>query len=91
MLKAVPREAGFVREHAHLAGDFAGRQVAHEAHLAGEAERAGHRAADLRGNAERLRRRVRDEDRLDLPAVVELSRNLVVPSDDVCFASTAGV
>ena len=34
-------------------------------HLAGQAEAAPHRAADLRRDAERLRRRVGDEDRLD--------------------------
>ena len=52
------------------------RQVAHQPHLAGQAEAALHRAADLRGNAERLARRVGNEDRLDAPAVVESEQKL---------------
>ena len=48
-----------------------GREVAHETHLAGEAEGAAHGAAHLRRHAEGLRRRVGDVDALDLPAVGE--------------------
>ena len=70
MLKAVPARPVSCGQHAHLPGDFAGGQMAHEAHLAREAERARHGAAHLRGNAERLRRRVGDVDGLDLPAVL---------------------
>jgi len=38
----------------------------------------------LGGNAERLGWRVRDVDRLDVRPSRSRSRNLVVPSDDVC-------
>ena len=58
-------------QHAHLRGDFARRQMAHEAHLAGQAEGAPHRAADLRRDAEGLRRRVGNEDALDLAPIGE--------------------
>ena len=66
-----------MREDAHLAGDFAGRQMANQAHLAGQAEGAAHRAADLRRDAEGLRRRVGDEDRFDLLAVGEREDELL--------------
>ena len=64
-------------QHANLAGDFASRQVADQPHLAGQAERARHRAADLRRDAERHRRRVGDEHRLDVPAVGEPEQELL--------------
>ena len=69
MLNALVAHAERVGEHAHLADDFARRQIADEAHLSREAERARHGAADLRRDAERHRRRVGNEDRLDLTAV----------------------
>ena len=59
------------------AGDLAGREVAHQAHLAGQAERAAHRAAHLRRDAEGLRRRVGDVDALDLPAVRQRQHQLL--------------
>ena len=71
MLNVWSRSSRAPGQHAHLAGDFAGGQVPHQPHLAREAERAGHRAADLRRDAEGHRRRVGNEDRLDLPAVGE--------------------
>ena len=60
-----------VGEHADLADDLAGGQVPRQPHLAGEAEGAGHGAADLGRDAEGHRRRVGDEDRLDHVAVGE--------------------
>ena len=62
-----------------------------EAHLAGEAERARHRAADLRGDAEGLGRRVGDVDRFDVAAVGELAAGTSsCRRSSVCLA-TAGV
>ena len=52
MLNGAIEQAGRRREHADLAGDLAGGQVADQPHLAGQAERAAHRAADLRRDAE---------------------------------------
>ena len=52
MLKGLSQEVERLGQHPDLADDFAGRQVADEPHLAGQAERAGHRAADLRRDAE---------------------------------------
>ena len=63
-------------QHANLAGDFAGREIAHQAHFAGEAEAALHRAADLSGDAEGLARCIGDEHGLDAPAVFELQQKL---------------
>ena len=54
-----------------LTGDLARREMPNESHLAGQAERAAHRAANLCRDAEGLRGRVGNEDRLDLPAVRE--------------------
>ena len=65
-----------MREHAHLADDFPRRQMPHQAHLARQAERARHRAADLRRHAEGLRGRVRNVDGLDLPAIGESEQEL---------------
>ena len=76
MLKRRVEHAELAREHAHLAGDLAGGQVAVDAHLAGQAEGAAHRAADLGRDAEGLRRRVGDEDRLDQLAVGEPQQEL---------------
>ena len=77
MLNARVAQVERVGEHAHLADDFAGREVADQPHLAGQAERAGHRAADLRRDAEGHRRRVGDEHRLDLAAVGEAQQELL--------------
>ena len=66
-----------VCQHANLADDFASRQVADQAHLARQAERAGHGAADLRRDAEGHGRRVGNEDRLDLSAVGEAQQKLL--------------
>ena len=52
MLKRLSSRSQLAREHAHLADDLAGGQVAIDAHLAGQAEGAAHRAADLGGDAE---------------------------------------
>ena len=90
MLKARAGEAGRVREHAHLPGDFAGGEVADEAHLAREAERAAHRAADLRRDAERLRRRVRDVHGFDVAAVGQLEEELRRAVRRLCRASIVG-
>ena len=65
-----------VGQHADLAGDLAGREVANQPHLAGEAEAARHRAPHLRRDAEGHRRRVGDEDRLDPAAVRQLEHEL---------------
>src|SRR5690606_12544384 len=59
-----------------LPGDLARRQVAAEAHLAGQTEVAVHRAADLTGDAEGLSRRVGDVDRLDSASVLEPEEEL---------------
>ena len=64
-MNGLSRRSSASREHAHLADDLAGGQVAHEPHLAGQAEGARHRAADLGRDAEGHGRRVGDEDRLD--------------------------
>ena len=76
MLNDLSRRSVAVGQHADLTGDLARREVAHEPHLAGETEVAVHRAADLAGDAERLPRRVGDEDRLDALAVGELKQEL---------------
>ena len=56
--------------------NFPGGEIPHQPHLAGEAEVAVHRAADLAGDAERLFRRVRDVDGFDLAAIRELEEKL---------------
>jgi len=66
-------------EHAYLTGDLASAQVSNEPHFAREAERARHRAADLRREAERHRRRIGNENRFDLPFVGELKQKLLGP------------
>src|SRR5262249_25222154 len=68
-----------VGEHAHLADDLAGGQIPHEPHPAGQTERARHRAADLRRNAERHSRCVRNKDGLDCAAVLEPQQELLRP------------
>ena len=70
-----------VDEDAHLTGDLAGGQISDESHLPSEAERAGHRAADLRGHAEGHRRCVRDEHRLDGAAVGETEKKFLSAVD----------
>ena len=65
-----------VGEHADLADDFAGGQVPHQPHLAGEAEAARHRASDLGRDAEGHRRRVGDEHRFDHVAVGEAQQRI---------------
>ena len=76
MLKRWSEHVELAQQDADLADDFARRQVADDAHAPGEAEGALHRAADLRRDAEGLRRRVGDEDRLDQVAVGELEEEL---------------
>ncbi len=73
-------------ENADLPDDFAGRQVAVDAHLAGQAERAAHRAANLGRQAEGCAwiarsgfAGVRDVDRFDRPPVVEPEQELDGP------------
>ena len=61
-------------QHAHLAHDFPGGEIADQAHLACQAEGARHCAADLRRDAEGLSRRIGDEHRFDVKAVCELLR-----------------
>ena len=63
-------------EDADLTGDLSRGQIAVESHLAGEAESAFHRAANLRGDAERLRWRVRDVDRFDVLPVRKAQQEL---------------
>ena len=77
------------REDAHLSRDLASRQVPHEPHLPGEAEPACHGASDLRRDAERHRRCVRDEDRLDLAMVGELEDEFAGAVDRLLVADNA--
>ena len=79
MLNGWSSSAGRRREDADLTGDFARGQIPDEPHLPGQAEAARHRAPDLRRDAERHRRRVRDEHRLDAPAIRELEGELPRP------------
>ncbi len=72
-------EAGVVREHPDLPGDFAGREVPRESHFSGETEAASDRAPDLRRDAERLRGRVGDVDGFDLTAVGEAQQEFRRP------------
>jgi hypothetical protein len=66
-------EAKLADEHPHLTRDFTGGQVAKQAHLSGQAERARHGTPDLRRDAQRHPRSVRNEHRLDV-AVVRQSK-----------------
>ena len=75
-VEALSEHVQLAQQHADLPDDLAGRQVADDAHLAGQAERALHRAADLGRDAEGLRRRVGDEDRFDEVAVGEPEQKL---------------
>ena len=77
MLKRHAEQAEFTRQDADLAGNLAGRQVAHEPHPSRQAERALHRAADLRGHAESLARRVGDIHGFDVTAVGQLKPELL--------------
>src|SRR5436853_6037602 len=62
---------------ADLIDDLADGEIAHETHLAGGAERAGHRAAGLRREADRVARAVmRHEHRLDVMTVVQPKERL---------------
>jgi len=63
------------RQH-HLADDLAGGEVAHQPHRAGMAEAAIQGAADLARDAERAAVRVRDENHLEIVAVVRLEEPL---------------
>ena len=65
-----------VARHQDLADDLAGGQIAHQALRAGVAERAGQRAADLRGEAERAAILLGDEHGLRLVAVGEAQQPL---------------
>ena len=92
MLKRVSRMSSALGEHADLADDFAGGQIPDEPHLAGQAERARHRAADLGRDAEGHRRRVGDEHRLDLAAVGEPQQELLGAVDrSLALRRCAGV
>ena len=75
-VEALVEHAELAQQDADLADDLACRQVADDAHAAGQAEGALHRAADLGRDAEGLRRGVGDEDRLDEVAVGELEEEL---------------
>ena len=94
MLNGLVEQVGRAREQADLGGDLGGAQVADQAHLAGQAEGAAHRAADLRRDAKRLRGRVGNEDRLDLLAVGQVQHELLravfrdVVLDDVAAATS---
>ena len=77
MLNGLAEEAGRRASTRTWPDDLARRQVADEAHLAGQAERAGHGAPDLGRDAEGHRRRIRDEDGLDLAAVGEAQQELL--------------
>jgi hypothetical protein len=76
-----------IREYAHLADDFSGGQIAVDAHLSGEAERAFHRASDLGRETERhslrpcrrglIRQGFRNADRLDELSVRQ-------PQEELC-------
>jgi hypothetical protein len=80
-------ETGGRGEHADLTGNFASRELADQTHLSRQAESASHRASNLRRDAERHRRGVRDEDRFDSSAVGELQSQLARP---VCGGFVAG-
>ena len=77
-------------EHAHLADDLAGREVADEPHLAGEAEGARHRAADLGGDAERLAGVSGMKTDSIRRSSLNWSRNFSVPSFDRSRARMSG-
>ena len=66
-----------VGQDADLTDDLARRQVAHEPHLAGQTERARHRAANLRGDTEGHPRSVWNIDALDRAAVIESEQELL--------------
>jgi hypothetical protein len=64
------------REHANLADDFTCRQISNNPHSRRQAERALHRAPDLRREAERLGRCVRDEHGFDEVAIGQAQEEL---------------
>ena len=66
-----------VGQHPDLTDDFACGQIPREPHLAGEAERAGHRAAYLRRNAEGHGRGIGNEHRFDPLAVGQAKQELL--------------
>ena len=70
-------QAERIREHAHLPDDFSRRQVSNRPIFPVRQNAQRHRAADLRRKAERVRRRVGNEDRFDLPAVDEMQQKLL--------------
>jgi hypothetical protein len=72
-------QAGVLRQDSGLPGDFGGRQVAQQPHLARQAERAAHRAAHLGRDAERLGRRIRDEHGFNLLPIVKPEEELGRP------------
>src|SRR5262249_3407104 len=66
-----------VYEYSNLTGDFACGQIPDKTHLAGQAEPAAHRASDLRRDAERHGRGVRDENRLKMLLIGEAKDELL--------------
>ena len=91
MLNACVAQRQRVGQDPDLADDLAGGEVADQAHLAGEAERAGHGAPDLGRDAEGHAGRVGDEHRLDLPAVGEPQQELLGAVDRALAADERGV
>ena len=89
--RRVEQSGGF-RQHAHLAGDFAGGQVPHEPHLAREAEGAAHGAAHLRRHAEGLRRACRECRRTrSAGRSASASTSFCVPSSECSCRTIDGV
>ena len=80
----------------HLADDFAGGEIAHQALGAGVAEGAVERAADLARHAQRAALGVGDVDAFDLVRQLAFgiagsrSSHLRVPSTETCSATTSG-
>ena len=96
MLKRSRSRPSEPAEHAHLADDLAGGEIANQAHLPGQAEIAPHGAPDLGGHAEGIRRGLGNEHRLDAPVVTEFQQKLLrpvgrsVPLDDAGRPHRAG-
>ena len=81
------RRAELALQQQKLRDDLARRQVARQPLRPGRAERAGHRAARLRGQADRNALRVRQQDALDgviAPASVGPESSLVPSCVSVC-------
>ncbi len=92
---AVGEVAEPVARHQQLGEDFLGGQVAHQLLRAGVAERAGERAADLAGDAERAAAFLGDVDGLDLDRAAgaaggKRNSHLRVPSTEICSATISG-